>query len=407
MAGTSGRWRAAAMAAVLVAGGLAYACDTPVFQYALERWFPDPYPALVFHKGPLSQADQKLLERFREAAYAEQCNLHVVDVNTAEELTGRIRDVYERHRQADLPHVVVLYPERSFAQDDLWSGKLDSAALDALVNSPARREIARRILHEHHVGVWLLLESGNKEADDKAAKTLADTLAEVPKAFREAGLLPPEPTTQPADVPGDDEDLLAAQAQGIGGPPQPKPFKPTFSLLRISRQDPAERSFVRVLAGTDKGLLAADAVKQPMIFPIFARGRALGVLVGDGIESENILYACAILVGPCACEIKHQNPGVDLLFTANWPLALGVGSDLIEEVGLPTSPPATQPATAPAEPREAPSLWATTRPTTRPAADQGDLDPIYRNAAAALAIALTLAVLGGLWARRRARRIAP
>lgn len=164
MAGTSGRWRAVmAAAAVLALGRAATACSTPVFQYALERWSPDPYPALVFHKGKLSDADQKLVQRFEDAAYAEQCNLHMVAVDVEEELTGRIREVYERHSKAALPHVVVLYPERSFGQGEFWSGRLDAAALEELTTSPVRKEIARRILQEHHCGVWVLLESGDKK----------------------------------------------------------------------------------------------------------------------------------------------------------------------------------------------------------------------------------------------------
>lgn len=193
-----------------------------------------------------------------------------------------------------------------------------------------------------------------------------------------------------------------------GGPPQPKPFKVIFSILRLSRKDPAERAFIRLLNSVDKDLDQSEAVKQPMIFPLFGRGRALGALVGEGIESENIMRACALLVGPCACEIKHQNPGVDMLFTADWPAAVGMESDLIEEVGLPTpagTTPATQPgANAPSQLDDMHALRAVTRPAPAPEPAAG-LDPIYLNTAAALALALGLAVVGGLWARRRAKRI--
>ena len=41
-------------------------------------------------------------------------------------------------------------------------------------------------------------------------------------------------------------------------------------------------------------------------------------LVGAGITAENIKDAAAFLAGPCSCEVKRDNPGVDLLLTAEW-----------------------------------------------------------------------------------------
>jgi hypothetical protein len=55
-----------------------------------------------------------------------------------------------------------------------------------------------------------------------------------------------------------------------------------------------------------------------MVFPLFGRGRAMPALVGAGITPENIKDAAAFLAGPCSCEVKRDNPGVDLLLTADW-----------------------------------------------------------------------------------------
>ena len=42
----------------------ALACSVPVFRYALEKWPPDVYQATVFHRGPLTSAQQALVQTF-------------------------------------------------------------------------------------------------------------------------------------------------------------------------------------------------------------------------------------------------------------------------------------------------------------------------------------------------------
>src|SRR5262249_1352056 len=57
---------------------------------------------------------------------------------------------------------------------------------------------------------------------------------------------------------------------------------------------------------------------QPLALPVFGRGRAMQPLVGGGINPEMITEYCSYLVGPCTCQVKKQNPGVDLLFVVDW-----------------------------------------------------------------------------------------
>ncbi len=38
------------------------ACSVPVFRYALENWYADPYRVLVFHRGPLSAESQAAVD---------------------------------------------------------------------------------------------------------------------------------------------------------------------------------------------------------------------------------------------------------------------------------------------------------------------------------------------------------
>ena len=94
-----------------------------------------------------------------------------------------------------------------------------------------------------------------------------------------------------------------------GQPPLP------CSLIPVSRTDPAEKLLVKTLLSTEPDLRGRD---EPMAFPVFGRGRVLYALVGAGVNAENVRHTLDFLVGGCSCTIKRENPGVDLLLTADW-----------------------------------------------------------------------------------------
>jgi hypothetical protein len=123
-----------------------------------------------------------------------------------------------------------------------------------------------------------------------------------------------------------------------------------FSLLRLSRHDPNERPFIQMLLGAEADL---DEMKAPIVFPVFGQGRALYALVGDGIKDETIEKAATFLIGKCSCEVKEQNPGMDLLLAADWKAIIQSQSagipDLPTMAELTTSAPETLTITATAE----------------------------------------------------------
>ena len=65
---------------------------------------------------------------------------------------------------------------------------------------------------------------------------------------------------------------------------------------------------------TDKKLTAG----QPVVFPIFGRGRVLCALSGPNINASGLAECATFLSGACSCQVKELNPGVDLLMHVNW-----------------------------------------------------------------------------------------
>jgi hypothetical protein len=55
-----------------------------------------------------------------------------------------------------------------------------------------------------------------------------------------------------------------------------------------------------------------------MVFPVYGRGLVLYAMIGSGIHAATITAAAEFLTGACSCEVKSQNPGLELLLTADW-----------------------------------------------------------------------------------------
>jgi hypothetical protein len=304
------------MAFLALAAPEARACNVPVFRYALERWVPEPYVAYVFHRGPLAAEQAALVERLTKAGRGDSPDgsLFVAAVDVAGPMDEGAAAAWKGHESAALPFIVVCYPEVYGVPWDAWSGPLSGETLGAIVDSPARREFAKRIIAGDS-SVWLLLESGDKAKDDAAAAVLAAELKRLKDVLE-----------LPAPVDGSwDDPVYDAQ----GAPPQ---LKIAFSVLRLARTDPAEGALVSMLLGIEEDLRASA---EPIAIPIYGRGRALYALVGKGIGRDNIEELCAFMVGPCSCIVKEQNPGIDILTTVDWEAALASQESAVRPVDLP------------------------------------------------------------------------
>jgi len=243
--------------AFILAVTSASACSVPVFRYALEHWEADAYQVTI-PKGT------KLVGHF--------------SVQTAE--TTKI----------ELRH------PKSMRNDELiWSAEYSEANAKVLADSPARKKIAER-LGNGESAVWVLLESGDAKKDAEAAKFLDERLEYL------AGVM---------DLPKLDQQDIKNGLVSIPG----DGLRLSFSTLKVKRDDPAESAFVAMLLASEEDL---RELNEPMVFPVFGQGRVLYALVGKGIAVETIDSAAQFLIGSCSCQVKEQNPGVDLVMAVDW-----------------------------------------------------------------------------------------
>jgi hypothetical protein len=290
------------LSAVLLTGlavlpAVVRACNVPVFRYALERWKAGEYEVLVLHRGDLTAQQTEVLRLLKDASVDGQkpvANFCLEDpVDLADPVRAKLRLLTRKLRPGNLPLLVVRYPVAAKINDPVWTAPLTRQTVEQVLQSPARRELADRLL-KGHSAVWVLLESGDRAKDDAAAQLLTAELTRLEKTLKL-----PRLTAAP-------EDRLESKSL---------PLKLHFSVLRLSRTDPAEVLLREMLLHSEDDL---PGCREPMVFPVYGRGRALYALIGKGINADTLKEAAQFLIGPCTCTLKEKNPGVDLLLTASW-----------------------------------------------------------------------------------------
>jgi len=306
--------------------GSAFSCSVPVFRYALELWPQDSYRVAVLYKNRLDSAQTARVRWVASRALSvtgdtagletrgpgnDKTNVELVLVSVKDTVDTQTQKLLGESKNPSLPWCTVLFPQRAMNPSALYSGPLSEAPLDALFNSPAKHSLATALM-KGESAVWVLVGSGDKGKDAAAFKTIAAGIEHCKKAIK----LP---------------DLDASDVKKVVKLSDIE-LKIDFSLIGISRSDPRERYFIDELEKTEPQL--SKMRQEPIAFPVFARGRVLYALVGKGINIKNILDAAAFLTGPCACTIKDQNPGTDILMTFDWVAALS-GKSIIEQAAIP------------------------------------------------------------------------
>lgn len=338
-----GRWAVLLLLTLVASSARTHACSIPVFRYALDRWPADRFQLEVSPADAQNADVAKFLRNFTDST---PLNLTVV-------------------RSKDAPASHLSYPHAEPSATTPWTGPLDGNTLAQITDSPARSEIARRMLAGDST-VWVLVESGKKDDDDRAAATLEKRL----RYLEQASQIPPIDPNDPSSK------LGPGPALGV-----------KFSVVHIPHDDPAEQVFLKMLAGPK----ATEAPSTGAWFAaIFGRGRALGAWPAEGFGDEQIDEVCSFLLGACSCEVKRLNPGWDLLISTDWDEQLRIA----EETRLAAPVPEGQ-----APPKPAASVLPETvtfhpaTPATATIEDAGKSRPTLYITAAAIGLAALAAFL--------------
>jgi hypothetical protein len=266
--------------------------------YALNRWPPAPYQAIIIKDGTLNSKEQAALTKLKNSAEFNGGNLNIIirQFNSAKlsesSFAAAITDITRPVKDAQL---YLFYPTVMEAKNHFWSGTLNTENVNKIINSPFRKKLADYLLRGN-AGVFVILESDNDTTNNVTEVFLEKNLRKLEK---EAALTAQKPITK---------DDHAYKGTAI-------PAKITYKTIKLpqnSTDDILVSSFINIAPELQK------IKNQVMIFAVFGQGRALPPMIGKSITEENIKYISSFLTGECSCEVKDMNPGFDLLMNINW-----------------------------------------------------------------------------------------
>ena len=286
--------------AALMAAASAQACSVPVFRYALEQWRPDSFEVIVFHQGPLSDAQKELAAKVEpkniDASYTANAWVRTVDLDAAPD--AALVELWEQQETKTLPWMLVRSPAKFGKPLKVVSQEFNEENVTSLLDSPLRKKITDGILKGDSV-VWVLLKSGDAAKDAAAEEIMRGELKRLQGELK---------------LPEIDEQDIEDGFLSVN----PDDLKLRFSIITVARDDAQEQAFVQMLLTVEPDLRDPEFANEPMALPVFGRGRALYALIGKGINAETIEDAGRFLTGACQCTVKAQNPGVDILTSVDW-----------------------------------------------------------------------------------------
>jgi hypothetical protein len=378
-------------AVAILSAAPAFACNVPVFRYALERWQNDLYHLVVFHKGPLSTDDAHRVDELSKRASLQGggANFEVTTIDLDQPLEPGVDELKSSLPDGmALPCVVLQARMGREKVLTVWQEPLASLKAGRLTSSPDRREIADRLL-KGHSAVWVVLPGTDELATHNTVNLIETELNRL-------------------------QDELPLPA-GIG-----QPGSEVYSEIPLTL-----RFSVLVLKpGTDADILlpeifrriAPEAAKagQPLVAPVFGRGRAVDVIPGNKVDEAAVEDLSRFICGACSCQVKEQNPGFDLLMTVPWNERL-FAPDVrppepnpknqhrsVETVAIAAGAPSTSAAaTNPDSPPKAASAAQQRSPTGSATRSPASETPVEMNWTLAYVLAVLAITLGFGWAFRR------
>lgn len=282
----------------------AIACNIPVFRYALERWTADLFEVDVFFEGPLTAAQREIVSQLEDQSQINGglVNWEVMLCPLDSPLEPDLQAVAKTLTSTSSPQVVIRRPGGRRGSAIIWSGAL-SDVNSSLWTSAARTELVRRLTAGDSV-VWLVFPGNDAE---KTADIESKLESQLPQLAEEI------PLPVGVGLPG--SELLTRI-----------PLEIRFSVLVVKPDSPGEQIFRAIVS---KGVANSEDESQPLLVPVFGRGRAMTAMTADTIDDAVLAECSGFLCGACSCQVKQANPGFDLLLAVNWEAQLTGEADTV------------------------------------------------------------------------------
>ena len=293
---------------------LALPCDTPVYRYAMYRWEPTDYELYFFYRTQDQLAGvAELKETLDKWSTSEEFNsnlsftpVELTDDSAMTVLPSEICDCFSA--QAKESGFVLAGSKRECMF-------IESLSVETLTKQFATRsvEICDK-LADGNVCVFVVIAN---ESSNSARKRAAEVQKQLEKLKRELDNETIRLSSETEKLEGTDGD-----SEGITGGTNQN--RPSFDWHFLNDSDSPWLQW-SLQHATEDGQQA-----NVMVFPVFGRGRALPPIDAEKLTEKWLVDQLEFLTGACACTVKEQNPGVDLLMQYNWDSA---AKTMVEKYG--------------------------------------------------------------------------
>ena len=295
---------------------LSMACQVPVFRYALERWESDNYQLFLVTPTALDEKQTQELLEFEKKLEHTNLELNIIDASKiSEEQLWKLPPI---NIKVTSPTLTLYYPKSTKIKEPILTKPLTSENLDQMINSTARESLINKIVNGTSC-VWLIVHQGDLESAKKTQTQLSGYLQEI-----EPGLTIPEGIigTEERDKITEETDLEDVLRSKI-------PLKIAFDTQILDRNNPEESAFVATLLAASPPEIKDSG--ETLIIPIFGRARQLPPMPASKLNFDTINGGCEYLCGACSCQVKEQNPGLDLLVHEDWASYLTAGLAVVDK----------------------------------------------------------------------------
>jgi|GEM_PF-5232970 len=271
----------------------AFSCTVPVFQYAIERWNQSYYDGVLLYEGNLTQKERETYAEFQKMLQKNNSllNLRIEKLDVSSQ-PDKYQQLLKDLRPDDLPALALWYPRQKGESEPFWVGDFQMQSLSKIVQSAKRREVTSHLIGGSPI-VWMFIHPANQNVHKEKLGSLKNGISQS------VSLMKQSPQFKPILENGGDEV--------------------TFPVVTVSAGSPEESVLISMITG----LQDISSIKDPVVIPVFGRGRALTTFTADKINRDRIYNIMSFLLSPCACQIKMASPGTDMLIKAQWEKAFG------------------------------------------------------------------------------------
>ncbi|MFA6293809.1 MAG: hypothetical protein WC637_18620, partial [Victivallales bacterium] len=146
------------------------------------KWKADHYRALVIYddenKMEADEGVRAIQDKIGDKMKSLNLALRKINITSKDNVDEKTADVLKLLKPEKFPFSIIYFPENSDVENPLWAGAMTPEEAGIIGNSPARREMARRLLHGESA-VWLLIEAGIDYKDYRILKLLSEEIKNI------------------------------------------------------------------------------------------------------------------------------------------------------------------------------------------------------------------------------------